>query len=192
MNDALHYSFDIHCPESLLWWIICIAFIGALITGIMMLQVARFTLTRAGAPVSQQRFHRVTGAGKTSAILGSMNSNARRSLRSGVKIDYAYMPFFYGLLISLSIIVHRNAGMGNAWDDVLHILCWLPIATWLFDLAEDTSMLSILGTFEKNQEVTGVTTVIMAISSWLRWITGIVWLVIMISLGIAWAIEHWG
>ena len=152
-------------------------------------QAAHFTLTRDGIPVSQQRFHRVGNVEKAANILNSMSSSSRTSFRRGLKIDFGFAPFFYGLMICLSILIRRNAA--DEWNNILHILCWVPLAIWLCDVLEDSATLSLLNNFEEKGEVSGVTTAIMAVSSWLKWIIGIAWLVIMISLAIASAVQHW-
>ncbi len=175
--------FQIPCPENILWWIICIAIIGTLITGVVMLQSARFALTREGVPVSTQRFHRSWRAGKAAETLEDMSANARASMRHGIKTDYVFAIFFYGLMICLSILALRNSGM-EGWREILIALCWLPVLTFLFDLLEDTAALSVLSAYERKRETAPVSVLLMTIFSLLKWASGIAWLVIMISLGI--------
>jgi len=192
MQDAMHLSFNIPCPENILWWAICIAFIGSLITGVLMRQASRFTINHSGEPILLQKFHRIGNAGKAQDILNNMSRNARNSMRVGLNIDFCFMPFFYGLMICLSILIFRDATNTPSWNEILQVLCWLPLGIWLFDLLENSATLSILKRFEKKREVVGSAALLMTTGSWLKWISGLVWLLLMISHAVAKGVEYWG
>ena len=188
----MQLTFNIPCPEHILWWFICIAFIGTLVTGVLMRQASRFTLTSTGEPVLLQKFHRVGTSKKASDILNDMSAGSRNSMRVGLNIDFCFMPFFYGLMICLSILIFRGAETTPRWAEILHALCFLPLAIWLFDLLENLATLSILKRFEKKREVAGGATILMTLCSSLKWLCGLVWLLLMISHVVTKSVELLG
>jgi len=186
----MRLSLDIPCPENILWWIICIAFIGTLITGIMMRQAARFSLTLDGVPVALQKFHRLGKADGVATILQSMSMHSRASMRAGLRMDFLFMPFFYGLIVCLSVLIRWDAGENSNWYEILYALCWLPFAMWLFDLIENLAALSILSAFERKREVSTTSALLMAAGNVLKSVTLILWLLVMASYGVAEVVDY--
>jgi len=182
MNNAIRISFSIPCPENILWWAISILFIGAGITSVIMHQAARFTLDMSARPVSTQAFHRLFSKHKIAGLLNHIDMNARTSLARGLRIDFAFMPCLYGLMIAISLLVLRNSGMTSNWDLVLEVLCLLPLGTWLMDVLENIFSLQIIKIFNKGNTVSGTNSWLMGISSILKWSSGIIWLLIMCCL----------
>lgn len=191
MKESIECSFTIHCPGSLLWWIISIAFLGSAITGIMMIQAGRFMLTDKSEPVSLQGFHRIGSQARALALLSSMNASARRSMRNGLNTDYFFMPFFYGLLVCLSLLVSGSCERYSGWEDVLRIMCWLPAGMWAFDLIENLANVALLARFEDKQEISSGNVVVMAVATWLKWGLGAVWTLLMLSHIMTRVIAYW-
>src|SRR5690606_4783497 len=105
-----------------------------------------------------------------------------------IRIDFWYTPFFYGLMICLSVLALWQEEPGTGWNHMLQILCWVPAASWAFDLMEDAAAISVLNSFEEKREVPRSTAVFMTAASLLKWITGIAWLTVIISWSVASAV----
>lgn len=181
--------FTIPCPENILWWLICICVIGVMISAAIMLQAGRFSLTRDGEAVSIQRLHTMPDATRINELLRRMPLAARQSLRSGLRGDFLFMPFFYGLLILIGLQLRMSSTMYD-WAPMLTLLCYAPLLTWAMDLVENFTMLGLLSGFEKGKKLSRGLAWTMAAGAVLKWISGIAWIIVIISLLIAAAVER--
>lgn len=184
----MNWSFNIPCPDNILWWLICICIIGVMISAAIMLQAGRFSLTRDGQQVSIQRLHLTRHPERLDEVLRRMNNASRNSLRRGLRGDFLFMPFFYALLIFIGLQLRLGAAPDN-WQPVLRLLCYLPLATWGMDLVENFSMLGLLANHASGKRLNATLCWTMAGGSLLKWISGIAWLLITTSLLIAAAVS---
>lgn len=180
--------FTIPCPDHILWWLICICIIGVMISAAIMWQAGRFSLTRDGEQVSIQKLHLTRNADVLDTTLRRMSGASRKSLRSGLRGDFLFMPFFYTLLILVSLQLYLGYRPNNR-EPVLQVLCYVPFLTWLMDLVENFCMLGLLSSHAAGKKLSRPMVWIMAISSSVKWISGIGWLVMTISILLAWAVR---
>jgi hypothetical protein len=183
----MYFHLTIPCPENILWWLICICIIGVMISSAIMLQAGRFSLTRDGEQVSVQKLHLMRNATAIDGVLRRMSTASRQSLRRGLRGDFLFMPFFYGLLICIGLQLRLGSQLDN-WESVITILCLVPLLTLASDLLENFAMLGLLAGHNAGWKPSPGLAWTMAAGAVLKWTSGIGWLVMTISLLVATAV----
>lgn len=187
-NDPKPCSFNIYCPDSLLWWLLIICLMGAIITGSILYQISNFMTDKEGKPVSLIRLQLATNVQSVTRYLSNINIKGLNMVRKNLLVDFAFMPFLYLLMVSISCLSQRHLVDGK-WNDLISSLCIVPFAIWLVDVIENIFTLSVITDFiDENSSIKKGQTNMMFVSSAIKWVTGILWFLCMMSYLIAYLV----
>ena len=129
---------------------------------------------------------------KMNNTLSNLSEKGFKMIRKSLLIDYAFMPFLYLLMSAISCLILRHSATFSAgWKHVLYFMCWLPFITWLLDVLENAFTLSVLSDYRNEEaKIKKSQFLMMSISSVLKWITGLGWLLFMISLLLCFLVDR--
>lgn len=182
-NDVVHYCLTLTSVSSLLWWLLITCILGMLIFGGALLETADFITDKKGMDVPFLKLHSINRPAEMKKFLDGISATSLNMLRKTLVWDYAFMPFFYLALVSItSLLLRHSSGFTNGWAQFLTLLRWLPLLGWLFDVMENSLSLSVLRNYTAGAKSIGSGSVsLMYAGSVLKWFTLVAWAVCIVS-----------
>lgn len=182
-NDVVHYCLTLTSVSSLLWWLLITCILGILISGGALLEIADFITDKDGVDVSFLRLQTINRSNEMKTFLDGFSATGLKMLRKALILDYAFMPFFYIALFTItSLLLRHSSGFTSGWAHFLTVLRWIPLMSWLFDAMENSLSLSVLRNYIASPKSIGNGLVLMMYAgSVLKWFTLLGWLVCIIS-----------
>lgn len=158
-----------------------ICFMGLVITSALMLPGYLFFQTKDGKRLSMIKLEFPQRYDKLQDTLLSTSQKAKDVVRFNLRMDFIFMPCLYILMYCLARLIWLHSGL-NEWQASLGWICFLPYANWLLDILENTM------TFEVLSDPTKKNALFMFIFSTLKWLAGLVYIVYLLAMGVAYLI----
>lgn len=150
------------CTDQLLGALMFLLGCGLVLFSAVMKLLYPFLQDKDGKKVSVLKLEWPQKFTELEKMLDSLSPKAKDIIRWSLKLDFIWMAFLYLLMACLAGWVWRCSGTAKwllAWS------CWLPFITWLFDILENITTLSVLKDPEKT------TARAMGTCSLLKWLT---------------------
>jgi hypothetical protein len=108
-NDTAAYYFMVYCHDSLLWWLLLICLFNCLITGTALVQIGNFITDSDGKRLSLLKLQGTRSISKLNHYLSKFSTKALKMAYKSLILDYAFMPFLFLAMVSISCLVLRHA-----------------------------------------------------------------------------------
>jgi hypothetical protein len=182
-KDVVYYCLTLTSVSSLLWWLLITCILGMLISGGALLEIADFITDKKGINVSFFKLQTINRPNEMKTFLDGFSATGIKMFKKALVWDYAFMPFFYIALFSItSLLLRHSSGFTNGWAQFLSVLQWIPLMSWLFDIIENALSLSVLRNYAASSKSIGNGLVSLMYTGFvLKWFTLVGWAVCIVS-----------
>jgi hypothetical protein len=161
------------CTDNLLLACIFLLAAGLVIFSAMMGAVIPFMMDANLKKISVLKLEWPQPYAKLTLFLDGLPEKTKDMIKLNLKLDFCWMAFLYLLMICLGSYIWRHS---DSCDLLQHIVCYLPLANWIFDIMENVM------TFEVLKDSSPAKARIMGTFSVLKWSAGAVYLLCLLYL----------